>query len=203
MESKKLAVYAFPAIVLLILLALGQGLGKGSINSSFALASVVVLGVTFIIGPLSRFSGSVNRLKIHRKYLGLSAFALLLVHVLMAFGISYGFDLGRLLSLDNPRMLQVYCGVIGFLIFFLMTLTSNTSAIRMMGPRNWKLLHNTGYVAMALSMLHFMLANTDSPGVLHLQRAHVLLILILGIMVILARVLVFALVLLEGFSKRR
>jgi DMSO/TMAO reductase YedYZ heme-binding membrane subunit len=201
-NKQKILMFALPLLVLLAFLILSPSLGSKNVNRAFALSAVVVLGATFILGPLGKFSSTANRLKIYRKYLGIAGVFLAVVHGLLSFSLFYGLDIGNLLSLDNPLLLQAYSAVIASLIFLLMTATSNTAAIRLLGPRRWKLVQNSGYLAMALVMLHFMLANTDNE-VFRIGRIYALLAFTFGIIVIVVRALVLLLVAYEKSSKSK
>jgi DMSO/TMAO reductase YedYZ heme-binding membrane subunit len=182
----------------MVMLASPQ-LGNRNINRAFALASAAVLGITFILGPLGKFSKRLNRLKIYRKYLGLSGFALVLVHTLLSIAFYFGWDLSFMFSLENPRSLQFYSALVAFMIFLAMSATSSVRAIKLMGARNWKMLQNTGYLAMALVMLHFMLANTNGDFAIH--RLYALAIFIFGLLVLLVRLFVLVLVAYERSSR--
>lgn len=49
------------------------------------LLALFLLGITFVIGPLSLFSRYSNHLKIYRKYLGVTGFFVALLHATLAF----------------------------------------------------------------------------------------------------------------------
>ncbi len=193
----KTLMHGLPVLALLLFLAFYNfSTAPLVLMSSTALSAVVVVGITFIIGPLSRFVKAANRYKAYRKYLGLSAFALMVLHAALALVFYYDLDIVSMLSAGKQRTLQVYSALIAFFIFFLMSITSNQMSIKLLGPRNWKLLQTTGYVAMAFVMLHFMLANTQR-GVFEITRLYAAIAFLFGIIVILARILVLALVAFE------
>ncbi|MBD3210806.1 hypothetical protein GF318_05475 [Candidatus Micrarchaeota archaeon] len=200
LNFEKFLFYGLPVWTLLILFILTPGSSPYAINRVFALASVAVVGITFIIGPLGKFSKTANRLKVYRKYLGISAFVLMLAHG--ALSAVYIFDMDFVyMFLENSRTLQFYSALFAFLIFFLMTITSTQKAITLLGPRNWKMLQTSGYVAMALGMLHFMLANTN--GGFSIGRIYAMLIFVFGLVAVAFRVLVFLLVAYEKLSRKK
>ena len=201
-KKEKLLMYALPLVVLLAFLLLSPGFGLRSVNRAFALSAVVVLGITFIIGPLSKFIKAVNRGKLYRRYLGLAGVAIFMVHIAISFVFYYSSDIFALLDFGNPRMLQVYAGLIALIIFFLMVITSAKQIIRVLGGKNWKLIQNTGYIAMILVMLHFMLANT-SRGDFNIDRIYALAAFAFGIIIILARIFVLILVQIEKSSRKK
>jgi DMSO/TMAO reductase YedYZ heme-binding membrane subunit len=184
--------YGLPLWVLIIFFLFNPSFEKVAINSTTAFVGLTLAGITFILGPLPRFVKQASRLKIYRRYLGLSSFAFIVVHAAISIIIVYDLDLSFMLSPDNPRMLQVYSAVFAFLIFFLMSVTSSAGAIRMLGPRRWKLLQTSGYIAIALALVHFMFANTRG-GMFNIGRTYAELVFIFGLIVIIVRIFVFVL----------
>ena len=198
---EKAIFYGIPVWTLIILLLFNFNLGPNALNRTFALASVIVLSITFIIGPLGKFFKYANRLKIYRKYLGLSAFVLIVIHTLLSVVFYYNLNFDIIFSLDNPQTFQVYTALAAFVIFFLMSITSSTKAIQLLGARNWKLLQTTGYLAMALVIVHFILANNTNFG--FRNRIYALGIFVFGLLVVLVRIAVLLLVSFEKASKKK
>jgi DMSO/TMAO reductase YedYZ heme-binding membrane subunit len=186
---EKIIVYAMPIWLSLIILLLAEKPTPHGLNRVFALSGLLIVGITFLIGPLAKYSKSINRLKVHRRYLGVAGFVVLLMHAALSFWLFYSLDLGLMFSPANPILAAAVSGTMAFLIFLAMSLTSTTAAMRMMG-RNWKLLQNTGYLAMALSMTHFALTQLGLKGVIATNLV-AWAIFIVGLLVIAARVFVY------------
>lgn len=202
LQKERYLVYLVPIVVFIIIFAFNSFAFGPPMNRAMALTSIILLGITFIIGPLGKFSKTANRMKAYRKYLGLSAFAFIVVHAFLSLAYNFDFDIGYMLSGGTKSLLQVYSAWTAFAIFLLMSVTSTTKAIKLLGGRNWKLLQSTGYVAMALAMLHFMLANTYQ-WVFNIGRLYAELVFAFGILVILVRLAVLVLVFFEKSSKNR
>ena len=186
---QKLLVYTFPLWLTLIILLLTEQATPHGLNRVFALSGLAVVGVTFLIGPLAKYSKTINRLKIHRRYLGVAGFFILLLHSIISFWLFYSLDFGIMFSPSNPLLSAALSGTMCFLIYLAMTLTSTKSAMRMMG-RNWKLLQNTGYLAMVFSMSHFAWTQLGLKGVL-VTNLIAWIVFFLGLAVILARLFVY------------
>lgn len=186
---EKIIVYTMPLWLSLAILLLTEKATPHGLNRVFALSGLIIVGATFLIGPLSRYSKRINRLKIHRRYLGVAGFVVLLLHSAISFWLFYSLDLGLMFSPANPILAAALSGTIAFLIFLAMTLTSTNAAMRMMG-RNWKLLQNTGYLAMALSMLHFAWSQLGLKGVIATNIV-AWIVFFFGLLVIAARLFVY------------
>lgn len=185
---EKIIVYTMPLWLSLIILLLAEQPTTHGLNRVFALSGLAIVGITFLIGPLSKYSKRINRLKIYRRFLGVSGFVVLLLHIIISFWQFYSFDLGLMLSPANPLLAAVVSGIMCFLIYLAMTLTSTNAAMRRMG-RNWKLLQNTGYLAMVFSMTHFAWTQLGLRGIVA-SNLVAWAVFIMGLAVILARVYV-------------
>lgn len=127
------------------------------------LLALVLLGITFLIGPLSYFWQPFNRLKVYRKYLGVSGFFAVLLHVFLSYFFHFNANLSFMLSnSQNEDLLGVYIGFIALGIFLLMAITSTEKAVKLLGLSRWKALQTTGYLALLLVMLHFILMETEN-----------------------------------------
>lgn len=144
-------------------------------NKIAGLLSLTVLGSAFILGPLSYFFPvKFSSLKHYRRYLGIS-----------------GKDINFMLfDPTNEHRLGVYAGLTALGIFFLMTVTSNTKAVQLLGYKWWKVLQTIGYVALALNILHFFLMETEK-GVFTIRRPLGKVIFVFGFVVLFFRLVVF------------
>ncbi len=186
---EKIIVYTMPVWLSVIILLLADRATPHGLNRVFALSGLMIVGLTFIIGPLAKYSKRINRLKIHRRYLGVAGFVVLLLHSIISFWLFYSLDLTLMFNLANPLLSAALSGTMCFLIYLAMSITSTTAAMRMMG-RNWKLLQNTGYLAMAFSMTHFAWTQLGLHGVLATNLI-AWIVFFFGILVIAARLFVY------------
>lgn len=126
------------------------------LNKVSALAAIGLISVAFILGPLSRmFPKTFAKILWWRKTVGLSGFAFALLHSIYAIAIIYQLDLDKMLF-SNPKALGFVSGLIALLILFLMSITSTAEAVKKMGYKKWKMLQRTGYIALFLAIIHFI-----------------------------------------------
>ncbi|MDO8427869.1 MAG: ferric reductase-like transmembrane domain-containing protein [Candidatus Diapherotrites archaeon] len=130
------------------------------LNKVAALAGIGLLAITFLMGPLSRmFPKKFARFLVWRKFLGLFGFGLIALHVLYSVIFIYNLSLDQMIF-NNPKLEGILAGVIAFVIFMLMALTSTQKSVEKMGYANWKKLQTTGYIALFLSAIHFVILET-------------------------------------------
>lgn len=168
-------------------------ISEDAFNMVAAVAGLFIVGAVFLIGPLSRyFPNQFCKYRAYRKFLGLFGFGLILIHVFLSLVFAYHLDVGKMVN-QNPKALGFYSAVIAFFIFLLMSITSTDKAIKLFnqklgGYNNWKLLQTTGYIAMSLALLHFLILETNengfSPGIIGLA------VFVFSMIVIAARIVV-------------
>jgi nitrite reductase/ring-hydroxylating ferredoxin subunit/DMSO/TMAO reductase YedYZ heme-binding membrane subunit len=135
------------------------------IRSSSTLA-VLLLHIILSIGPLCRINKKFLPLLYNRRHLGVTMFAIALVHG--GFGILQFHSLANtspLVSLftSNTRYDSLAdfpfqaLGFFALLIFFLMAVTSHDFWLHNLTPRIWKTLHMFVYLAYLLIIMHVML----------------------------------------------
>ncbi|MAG18419.1 MAG: hypothetical protein CL944_03015 [Candidatus Diapherotrites archaeon] len=130
------------------------------LNKVAALAGIGLIALAFLSGPLSRlWPKTCAWLLPTRKYVGIGGFILAALHSIYAIIIFYDLDLNQIL-LENPHALAIILGIIAILIFALITFTSTKKAVKQMGYSKWKTIQTTGYVALLLAVIHFILLET-------------------------------------------
>ena len=91
----------------------------------------------------------------NRRYFGLS------------FAIAHSFHLVALIyffsgSNDEPSIVSVLGGGLGYLLMYGMALTSTDKMVRRLGIKNWRLLHTVGINYLAIAFLFTFIANAPS-----------------------------------------
>lgn len=128
-------------------------------NKAFALATTILIGLSFLLGPLMRFFPSVveNRLPL-RKQFGLYGFGLAAVHAiisLLLFDRAYYPRLfaesGKLTVIGESTMLF---GVLAFIIFAIVSVASFPDVAERMQKEQWRTVQRFGYIAYILVLLH-------------------------------------------------
>ncbi|MBI4017656.1 MAG: ferric reductase-like transmembrane domain-containing protein [Candidatus Aenigmarchaeota archaeon] len=128
-------------------------------SKGISVASVALIGMSLILGPLARFWPRVFATKFYlRKYFGLLGFGLAALHSLislMIFSPAYYprfFEEGGKLTAAGE--LSMMFGVIALFIFSIVAITSLPSVEKTMGRKRWLDVQRAGYMAFALVGLH-------------------------------------------------
>lgn len=128
-------------------------------NKSVALSATVLIGLSFLLGPLARFWP--NQFSPHlylRKHLGVFGFGMAALHSLISLVLlspayypkffSFG---GRLNFIGETSMLF---GILAFLIFAAVSITSLPPLEKHMHPDQWKFIQRMGYLAYVFVLAH-------------------------------------------------
>jgi len=127
-----------------------------NINKASAVVATILIAITLLLGPLSRFFPKHFRHDlIYRKPLGLAGFGFGALHVIVTFFNTYNADLVYIFSEANPNFLPVVYGTVALLIIVALAITSKKKSIKNLGFVNWKTFQRTAYIALAFIMLHF------------------------------------------------
>jgi sulfoxide reductase heme-binding subunit YedZ len=137
------------------------------------------LVATLAITPLHTLTGW-HDLRNRRRAAGLYAFMYTCLHLLVFFGLDYGFNLAWILDqITGNIYLQV--GTLAVLLLIPLAITSFDYFRRKMGE-NWKRLHWLVYPAAVISILHYILAQ---KGNLFAFRGNILQPFLWGLLTIL------------------
>lgn len=136
---------------------------------TIGLLAIALLSITLIIGPLCRFFPSLDVLKAHRKFWGISAFLAAFTHTALVFIYFYKFNFLKFVDFSNPKYLGILAGLIALSILALVTATSTKKAVESLSPKIWKMIQTTAYLALILAILHFYIVESQD-GVLVIKR---------------------------------
>ena len=116
--------------------------------------SFVYLFAAFSASALNlRFKNQTTKFLLrNRRYFGLS-FAL--AHTFHLAALIYFFLGGN----DQPSMVSIIGGGLGYLLMYAMALTSTDKMVRRFGIKNWKLLHSIGINYLVIAFLFTFIAN--------------------------------------------
>lgn len=135
------------------LLATGRPLELRTLNNAIANTSVVLLGITLSLGPLSRLFQVFDRYLTYRKETGIWAFLLGLAHVYLAMG-----PLARSgpLGFYQARPLSAYAGLVGLIIMFgLFTISIEPVKQKLGTSLWWKMQYRGVRLAAFAILIHF------------------------------------------------
>ncbi len=177
-----------PAKVFEVLSFKDQSTSLRELNKIFALESIGLISLVFLVGPLSKIKPRIfARFLPWRKPVGIIGFVLALLHAAYSIVFLYGLNLEKIFF-SNPKLLGVLSGIIALIIFFLMTITSTKSAVEKMGYANWKKLQITGYIALFFSIIHFVILETK-PDIGFDVRPFGQLFLLISVLALVLRVI--------------
>jgi sulfoxide reductase heme-binding subunit YedZ len=98
-----------------------------------------------------------------RRHVGLWAFAMVIVHLLVWISLEFNFD-WLLMWQETQNNLFIWLGLLAFLLLLPMAITSNRKATRKLGYRRWQALHSLTYVAIPLALGHYLMAQKVASG---------------------------------------
>lgn len=156
------------------------------------LLSITLLGITLTVSPLSRIIPTLEPLKAHRKFWGITSFLVAVVHVGLVYVYFYKFDVTRFVNFSHPKYPGILSGILALIILFLVTLTSSKAVINKLSPKTWKIIQTTSYIAMALAVAHFYIIESVN-GVLVIKRLLGQITFVFSVLVIALRILILLL----------
>lgn len=156
----------------------------GAILEMRAWGSCAFLMISFIlmIGPLARLDRRFLPILYNRRHLGVALFFVALMHAKSVTG--YYYDFGFLtrwealftfdVAFTSASLPFPVFGMIAFLIFFVMAVSSHDFWQKFLGPRAWKSLHMSVYAAYVFVVLHVAF------GALQIERHPALVAIFVG-----------------------
>lgn len=159
------------------------------INKALAQTAVVLVGLSFLLGPLAKIFHFMSHFVHYRKYFGLLGFLVIVLHIDTSLMQIYDrFPL----SWYQDHLLGIGAAVLATLILSVLAITSHQKLIHALGGHRWKAVQRTGYIAITLILIHIFAASgsrwqqwrageTDMPTSF--------LVFVFGIVVIVARLL--------------
>ena len=137
---------------------------------------LVFLLITLSISPLLRFA-KFNLMKF-RRCVGLVAFFYVISHICVYFFLDIGLSMDLLLS-DLQKRYYIIAGFFAFITLIPLALTSNNFSVRKLNIRIWNKIHSFVYVAIILSIFHFILMSKTWTGELYFYTLVTVIILAL------------------------
>ena len=157
------------------------------LNKIAALAAIGLISLAFVIGPLSRiWPNTFSKFIEWRLPFGLMGLGFALAHSAYSTIVIFNLNMDTMIF-SNPKWLALITAIISLVIFSVMGITSLKQVIKKMGYKNWKRLQRTGYIALALVIIHFVLIETK-PGIGFDVRPYGYAFLIIAIIAIVLKV---------------
>lgn len=128
-------------------------------NKAIALSSTILIGISFLLGPLARFlPGVFGKIVYLRKNFGLIGFFLATLHVIMTLVLfnkanypRYFLENGKLTFNGETALLF---GILAVMVFGIVSIASLPSVEERMEEKNWKTIQRLGYLAYIFVLLH-------------------------------------------------
>lgn len=146
--------------------ALSNNLGAdptATITFATGATTLNLLTISLAVTPVRRLVPELAWLGRFRRLLGLFAFFYATVHLLTYIALYAGFDVNAMAA-DIAKRRFITIGVAAWLLLLPLAATSTTWAIRKMGGKRWKRLHQMVYVAAVCGVIHYWWQ--VKPGVL-------------------------------------
>ncbi len=134
-----------------------RGLLFESLVRSFGLTGSTLFACALFSSALFKWVPKLASKWRFRRYLGVSGFVCISLHVFFALHWYFKYDLVSIFTPLNPFVNPVMFGVIAFPIFMAMAMTSSDWAVATLTPKRWKTLHRFVYIAFLASIFHFAL----------------------------------------------
>jgi len=159
--------------------ALSNNLGADpTATITFATGSTTLnlITISLAVTPVRRLVPELAWLGRFRRLLGLFAFFYASLHLLTYIALYAGFDVNAMMA-DVAKRRFITMGLAAWLLLLPLAATSTTWAIRKMGGKRWKRLHQLVYVAAVCGVIHYWWQ--VKPGVLKPMSITVILGLLL------------------------
>lgn len=128
-------------------------------NKAIALSATILIGLSFILGPLARFWP--NQIVPHlylRKHLGVFGFAIAAVHAVISLILLTPAYYPRFFNTDGKLNFMgessMLFGVLAFIIFAVVSVTSLPEVEKNMDQAKWKFIQRLGYLAYVFVLAH-------------------------------------------------
>jgi len=127
-------------------------------NKALALAATLLIGLSFVLGPLARFFPKLIPHLYLRKRLGVSGFWVAAIHAVISLAILTPAYYPRLFEKSGKMTWQgetfLLFGILAFLVFGAISLASLPPVEEKMEAKQWKSVQRLGYLAYGFVLLH-------------------------------------------------
>ena len=136
------------------------------IEQAYGFASLLLLYAAILASPLTKAHPNFPFKKAYlhaRRAIGVSAFYYACLHVYLTFFDQLG-GFNGIQYYNQKYLVSIFCGVLTLGVLLVMTATSLDWAVKIMGFKNWKLLHRLVYLASITVMIHIVLLGPHYAG---------------------------------------
>lgn len=144
------------------------GDSAGAWVRSFAFTGMTLFSLSLLISTMFKWFPRTARLWRWRRWLGVSAFVFITLHMLTVIGLFFNFNLTYLYFSFNPWVNLIIPGTLAYIILLVMASISTDTMVSKIKPKKWKFIHRFVYLAFIAAMLHFFfvhpVAIKNAPG---------------------------------------
>ena len=128
-------------------------------NKAIASTAVILIGTSFLIGPLARFWPDTWASKLYmRKHFGVSGFVVAVLHIIISLILLSPQQYPKLYTemgtLNSTAQWSLLLGTLAIIMFAVISITSIPSIERAMNNRKWLIIQRTGYLAFLFVLIH-------------------------------------------------
>lgn len=162
-------------------------------NKAFAIGAMFLIGISFLLGPLTKFFEYFKDKVRYRKEIGVMGFLFVLVHVILSiFFLKDKFPKEWFIE----HQTSVILGVLSLAILILVTCVSNNFSIRKLGYKKWIFLQRLAYLAFIFAAIHVIILKFSGwkewlKTLDHIYPPGTLIMIVFVIIVLLIRGVVF------------
>jgi sulfoxide reductase heme-binding subunit YedZ len=127
------------------------------LNKEAANTAVILISVSYLLGPLCILVPKLARHLGYRRYFGVFGYTALVLHVLF----SYIQRSGRFpFAWYLDHRIGVTAAVAAFYIFSILAFVSHNTLIKEVGSKRWKFIQRMGYIALILGLFHIYVTSS-------------------------------------------
>ncbi|MBI4044185.1 MAG: ferric reductase-like transmembrane domain-containing protein [Candidatus Diapherotrites archaeon] len=126
---------------------------------SFAFSGATFIGLALLSSVLFKFKPVYAKYWHVRRSLGVTGFVFIIGHALSVTLFVFKGDVSQVFFSLNPIENPMIFGVIGYMVFLVMALTSTDWAMQKIGAARWKTIHRLVYFGYFAAVFHFLTIN--------------------------------------------
>lgn len=128
-------------------------------NKATALSSTVIIGFSFLLGPLTRMFPNIFEKNLSlRKSFGLIGFGLASIHAIISLILLSPEYYGKFYTqeglINTTGQFSLLFGVLALAVFSIVSITSLPSIYKALGEKKWKTVQRFGYIGYFAVLLH-------------------------------------------------
>ncbi len=129
---------------------------SGAWVRSFAFTGLTLISLALFSSTIFKWFPKTARLWRWRRWLGVSGFLFITLHVATIVGVIFKFQFNLLYFSFNPWVNLIIPGTLAYIILLVMAITSTDTMVSKLKPKRWKFIHRLIYLAYIAALLHFL-----------------------------------------------